>query len=295
MPYSRYRRRSGRVSRRIRRKPGRITRKVRRTSRRTRRSGVSRRRLLNITSEKKSSARLIFGVSAGASAGTFNNVLVSGTRASLFCPTGQYPTFNKTEQDRTSQLVYARGYSEKIRISCGTSHQWAWRRIVFTFKGNIYGSDTGFGIDSDTVHRGTNNGATVYGRVFNELNGNAYVNIRDLLYKGKEGIDWFEQRTAPIDTSRISLVRDTTMVLKSLNDDAHVHLMKMWYPLNKNLMYDDDAKGEDEKEGSAYSVRSKPGMGDLYIYDVFFPEFGLDSTSPAMSLNMEGRYYWHER
>lgn len=218
-----------------------------------------------------------------------------GAFSSLFCPTGQYRSEVGGPQGRETPSVYARGYSETVRLLPSNGVAWQWRRIVFRYKGNVYGSDFGFGADSQTVYFAPHGDSNSYGRLINQVSGNAFVNLAGMLFKGTAGIDWSNQFDAKIDTSRATLVSDVTRTLRSGNAEAHPHYFKLWYPFNKTLVYDDENIGDDKSFSSAYSAQGKMGMGDCYIYDIFAPEIGSVSTSASIRLNMTGAYYWHER
>jgi len=61
-------------------------------------------------------------------------------------------------------------------------------------------------------------------------------------------------------------------------------------------MYDEDEQGGTPRgPGSYVSVSGKPGMGDLYVYDIVYLAVPASGGSASMLWSPEGTYYWHER
>lgn len=280
--------RRGRVSRaRPRRSKGKRRSTIRR--RVTRRPRMGRRSILNITSIKKHDNMLPAVVGTPGSAPVLGPILMPATTAFLFCPTARpVGTFDVGEVQRTRQLTFSRGYREKVQFALADGTPWIWRRIVFTYKGpDFYGAsgsqlpwlDVGPAQDSNMQ------------RLIAPLAGTQYVNLRAILYDGNEGVDWFNQFTAKVDTSRVSLRSDRTISINPGNDAGKNLSRTFWYPTNKNLLYDDDEDGS-ASDANFVSVKSKIGMGDLYVYDVFGPSKA--GSQPAV-FQTEGTYYWHEK
>jgi len=63
--------------------------------------------------------------------------------------------------------------------------------------------------------------------------------------------------------------------------------------MNKNLVYDDDESGDNETT-NYYSVDSRAGMGDYYIYDIITPGAG-GVASDQILLTSNASLYWHEK
>lgn len=63
--------------------------------------------------------------------------------------------------------------------------------------------------------------------------------------------------------------------------------------MNQNLVYDDDEAGAAEVT-NRFSVDSKAGMGDYYIYDLFSPGTGGTSTDQIVIVP-NSTLYWHEK
>lgn len=246
---------------------------------------------MNYTSRKKRSVRPTYWILAGGTSFTLGSPPPRATGfISLYCCTGQYhfSAPSDTDFNRGTQIVYAKGYSETTQVLISDGGQWEWRRIVFTFKGNIYGNDVTFGADSNTVV--STSGASM-GRVLNEVNGTALGALQDVMFRGKSGVDWINISNAPTDRERITVLSDKTRILRSGNDTEHFHLSKQWIPMNKNICYDDD-QIQGGLGSSAYSVSSKVGMGDVYIFDFWQPR---NTSGSTIGLNHEGTYYWHEK
>jgi len=119
------------------------------------------------------------------------------------------------------------------------------------------------------------------------------TNMWGLLYKGVVGKDWDDLITAPLDNSRISVKFDKTWTMQSGNGNGIVRERKLWHPMNKNIVYDDDESGDIELS-SYFSVDSKAGMGDYYVVDVFQPGTGATS-SDLLQISASSTLYWHEK
>jgi hypothetical protein len=114
-----------------------------------------------------------------------------------------------------------------------------------------------------------------------------------LLYKGLAGKDWDDLIVAPVDTSRISVKFDKTWTIQSGNSNGVVRERKLWHPMNKNIVYDDDENG-DVEQASYFSVDSKAGMGDYYVVDIIQPGTGATS-SDLLQISTNSTLYWHEK
>jgi len=70
----------------------------------------------------------------------------------------------------------------------------------------------------------------------------------------------------------------------------------MWHPTRKNIVYNEDEEGgAPDAFGSYTSVIGRPGMGDLYVYDIVYNVIPSASGTTTLNFTPEGTYYWHER
>ena len=211
----------------------------------------------------------------------------------VFCPTartaedldGVQGTKAMT-QVRTNTTCFARGYREVSELSTTTGVGWQWRRICFTMKGDTL-SEGVTDPETSRLFRETSNG---YMRLVTILTNNR---AQDILFKGEQNVDWTDPITAPIDTRRVSLKFDQTRVIKSNNASGTTKVYKDWFPMNKNIYYEDEERGSVMNE-SPFSVENKQGMGDYYICDIFQSNRGATSADD-LTFNPQGRYYWHEK
>nr|QVW56513.1 MAG: capsid protein [Gemycircularvirus] len=305
MPRSRYPRRRKRSTRTRSRRSSAKTRPYRRTKRTSR--PMNKKRILNVTSTKKRNGMLTWSntASSGASATVaVNPAYVNGVGTGFFL-------WNATAQDlshtsgadntitqsaaRTATTCYMRGLAENIRIQTSSGLPWFWRRICFTSKGSVAPLSTQ---DSPTqtarTYQDTSNGMV---RLFFNTDVNNMPNTKNnldaVIFKGAKGVDWNDFIVAPVDTARVTLKYDRTRTLKSGNANGTVHEAKLWHPMAKNLVYDDDESGD--FEASSYvSTQSKAGMGDYYVLDIISPGTG-GATTDALLIQANSTLYWHEK
>lgn len=295
-------RRSAAKKRTYRKRPTRIYRKP-----------MTKKRILNTTSRKKRDQMTAWTNTSSSGASTTpaqqplfiagkpgatdisGIVLWSPTARSLVQFGGSGGTVVQ-EAMRTATTCYHRGLSEHLRIQTNSPAPWLWRRICFCSKDPIYEQYS----PQDTPTTGnftvveTSNG---YKRAAINLTVNNVPNsvniILDQLFKGKQGIDWTDHMLAHVDTRRVDLRYDKTTRLASGNQSGSFREKKLWHPMNKNLVYNDDETGEAE-ESSPFSVRDKQGMGNYYIMDLFSSGLGA-SGSDLLAVQYNASQYWHEK
>lgn len=294
---------SRRASRRPVRRRATAVRRHRRRQRR--RPTLSRRRVLNITSRKKHDNMLTWIPSDPtnpAGSGAAGNLTLSSSSEivtyNLFCPSARQLDADGTTDDepqaRSAQNTYARGYRETSTIRTNGPAPLRFRRIVFSIKGlparllqatgNLLTADfyrlyTSFGY----VRQTTSLGDTFAGQ------------INNILFNGVTGQDWFSPFNAKVDTSRARIHSDRTYNVNAGSSGGTCRVLKHWYGLNKSLVYNDDEAGI-TVDTSEFSTQAKPGMGDVFVYDIYqmVPTAGSDPTT-TVAVNHEGTYYWHER
>lgn len=198
---------------------------------------------------------------------------------------------------RTASTCYMRGLSEHIRIQTSSPLPWFWRRIVFRVKGNTafqsllapFAGITGpYWDGSSGIERLLVNSLSQTVSQTTQINQQQAV-----LFKGQNGVDWTDPILAPVDTSRVTLMYDKTCLLRSGNQSGTIKESKLWHPMNKNIVYDDDESGSTENS-SYYSTTSKAGMGDVFVIDQFQSGTG-GSTTDLVQVTVNSTLYWHER
>lgn len=243
------------------------------------------------------------GSSQNVAAGALNVVGTTGFAMSVFCPTARSlvtaGTLNSIVDtaDRTSSTCYMRGYKENLRIQTSSPLPWLWRRVCFTTKGPSFNGpiaqdsaptqaykpyvDTSIGMSRQWFNLNVNN------------NPNLVAFMLEVMFKGRNGQDWNDVITAKLDTARISVMSDVTTPIRTGNSNGHFSERKLWYPMNKNVVFDDDEVGAAENP-TYFSTDAKPGMGDYYIIDFLVPGLG-GTSSDVINLNCTATMYWHEK
>jgi len=275
---------------------------------------MTTKRILNITSKKKQDNMLSFSNTSSngnstalASGSLYVSGVQSGATAtygmSVYCPTARSLITAGTTNlavdvaDRTATTCYMRGYKENLRIQTSSAQPWLWRRIVFSTKGPTFTS-TSAG-DTSPAQKFTPYCDTSIGmsRLWFNLsvnNMNSTLSLYNtVIFKGAVNQDWNDPITAKLDTSRITVMSDRTQAIKTGNEHGHFSERKLWYPMNKNIVYDDDEAGASEVP-SYYSTDAKPGMGDVYIVDYVMSSVGA-TASDIINFNCTSTLYWHEK
>lgn len=230
---------------------------------------------------------------------------VRGGRTSMFLwsPTARDLTDNagqasgvSFESARTASTIYLRLLSEKIRMSTSDSTPWIWRRIVVTTK-NVYWRS----LNTTEATAGKNarpyiettNGYSRLLQQWDDLAGNPETQklIFDDLFRGKQGKDWSDPITAPLDTLNITKLYDKTTTIRSGNDTGTVRMTRRTHTFNKTFRYFEDENGQ-YQDSAHWSALGK-GMGDVFIIDLFSNFIGGATT--LLKFEPEATLYWHER
>lgn len=269
---------------------------------------MSRKRILNISSEKKRDKMLTYtNVSAASQTGTSNfaanpAIITGGSSVpfvGVWCCTardnttaGSGPKGTKFDQaTRTSSSCFMVGLKEAIEIQVADGLPWQWRRICFTLKGSATANGN-LPAPSSTFTPSLFTSAG-YVRVFNGLTQTQQNNFFALLFQGALNSDWSDPLTAKVDTERVALKYDKVCTVASGNEQGIIRKYNRWHPMRHNLMYDDDEVGGSVTT-SGYSVNSKVGMGDYWIIDIIKPRVGSTSANQIL-FNFESTLYWHEK
>jgi hypothetical protein len=201
------------------------------------------------------------------------------------------------EADRTASTCYMRGMSENLRYTSSTGKSWLHRRICVTARGPTQLHQ--ILDDTSPVNTIFNRAETSNGwvRAWLDINlnnsPNTFASIRSLLFKGTDAKDWTDLITAQLDTRRVDVKFDRTFTIRSGNESGILKERKLWHPMNKNLVYDDDEEGGSENT-KVFSVADKRGMGDYFIIDIFQPAFGA-TAGDILRVDSQSSLYWHEK
>ena len=282
----------------------RISRRFRKTayarSRRTRyfaSKRTARRRVLNIASIKKHDNMLPNVLTTDGN--RVPGPITTGTGfASIFMPSARkLGHLAAGESTRERQETFSVGYKERVQVDVLGGGVWKWRRLVFTFKGTrLYesGDDTTWNrpwFDKSLDPEGCD-----MVRLIAQPTTEQHEAIRQVIWDGTEGLDWSSEFTAKPDTSRITPLYDRIFTFNPRNESGFSRNFRFWHPTRRNIIYDEDEEGgTPHAPGSYVSVDGKPGMGDLYVYDICYLAVPAMSGNAAMTWSPEGTYYWHER
>lgn len=266
----------------------------------------TKRYLLNVTSTKKrdtmrqwtntnssGAPTSVVGAPAYVNGNTGGVFLWCATARDITDSTGEPNTVTNSMQ-RTATTCFMRGLSERIDIQSSSAVPWKWRRICFALKDpTLFASGTGATIN----YPGYLDSSHGYLRGWiNALVNNdnpALSNLQSVLFQGAQNVDWSDAIMAKVDTRRVDLKFDKTRIIQSGNDTGVFKKYPHWHPMNKNLVYDDDERGE-STVSSNFSVTDKRGMGDYVIMDIFNAHASA-SAADVLRIQSESTLYWHEK
>lgn len=203
------------------------------------------------------------------------------------------PNLRINQAQRTSTVCYMKGLSEHIRIQTSSGVPWFHRRICFTFRGlNPFRNTVATEVSPVKIE--TSNG---WQRLFNNIGVDSAAQTlaarEAYLFRGEIQRDWNDPIIAPTDPTRVDVKFDKTWTLKSGNQSGTVYERKLYHPMNQNLVYDDDEAGNVETTVD-FSVNSKQGLGDYYVYDIISAGLGASATDLA-AIYANSTLYWHEK
>lgn len=225
------------------------------------------------------------------------NTSAAGVHCYAFSPSYRWLTPNNATYiaNRTATRTYVRGYAERYSLVPSDDSVWHWRRIVFSSK------DATLALIRDETGAQSTSAATNSSRKFRDLTGVATGNfqttwdgIQDDLFKGVKVTDWNDQMTAPVDTARVNLYSDKLRVIKSGNARPAPRYVKTYVPINKTIQYDDEENGI-SITSQPVSVGSKPGVGDIFVIDLFVCKAPVAAATSALNISSTATYYWSEK
>lgn len=250
------------------------------------------------------------GVPSGTTSYSSSAVIASGNYTFfVFCPTARKNIYDSTslpanrlvENMRSSSTIFVRGYREDVFIESSSADSWEWRRIVFAAKGPVFNqtnvSDTS-PVNADWLLY--NDATHGYVRLCNPLiaaggsTGLGYTagQLESQVFRGAYGYDYGDWMTAPIETNNVTLLYDKVRKLSSTTNTGSTWRFKEWFPINKNLRYNEEPTVE-HQTSSYFSTMGKEGIGDIYVLDFFVPNSFADDV--YLQFQPQGQLYWHEK
>ncbi|QCX29498.1 capsid protein [Plant associated genomovirus 18] len=275
------------------------------TKRRTRRTPrTSNKMILNLTSKKKRDT-MAPNTAYPASTSAISGLQIQGSdqaTMTIWSPTARMlrEVFENDKSSvpsgREETTCYVVGVKERISLLTNTGKPWKWRRVVFTHKGPLplgeqFEGPRVYSTITDVVGRDT------YYRTLSPLPALSKTQIVEYLFKGQgndnSGIaDWTDITTAPMDTTRIKVLHDKVTHIQSGNESGVMRTTTRWHNVRKNIVYGDEEIGG-QVLSSAMSTNSRPGIGDIYIFDIFTSL--SNDASDSMAFVPTATVYWHER
>ncbi|QCS37579.1 capsid protein [Tortoise genomovirus 17] len=305
---SRYTRRGGyrRTRKTIRRKSYARRRPLTRSTRRFRSYRPTKKRILNLTSRKKSdtmAVNLAYPASADPAA-IGNKILTSANplQATIWCATArplrEIFTNDRGEvtAGRNARTCFIRGLKFNDTYVTDDGEGWRHRQIIFTNKGDLPLGEENEG-DRTISSVTSSDGRETFYRGMADLPLESRTPLFALLFKGNGNpsagvLDWTDLINAPVDRTRFKVLSDRHVNIRSGNDSGTVLSRKTWVPINKNLVYGDEEVGN-QMFSTYKSTTGKPGIGDVYVLDIFTCiNVAAGST---MLFNPTTTLYWHEK
>lgn len=251
---------------------------------------MSTKAILNLTSTKKRDTMIgsVLTASGGTpiTGGYSMQASTTGIYAFLWTATARGRSGVDNDATRTQATCFMKGLKENLTLETSDGQSWAWRRICFKAK---------LGPNPIAAYSG---GAGIQ-RIIFPINQSSlaadittWATLRSDIFKGAQDTDWNDFMLAPTDNRRVDICYDRKRTIKSGNAEAVRIEPKIWHPMNKNLVYDDDENGA-VTTAQPFSVLDKRGMGDYYVLDIF-ESIGAKTTG-SLYFNANSTLYWHEK
>nr|QTE03616.1 MAG: capsid protein [Gemycircularvirus] len=230
--------------------------------------------------------------------GATTNPSASGVHMMMFLPTYRYLQPNNAAYIafRTSSRPYLKGIAETYSFLPNDGSVWYHRRIVVASK-FVFTSDIGA---SQSTSAQAGPGANSFRR-FTDLTGQTtgvyqttWDLVQDQLFQGVKQTDWNDQMTAKVDNTRFTVLQDKRYALTSGNAAPRPYFRKHYVKIEKTIVYDDEENGTSISP-SPYSVDSKPGIGNVYVFDLFEAPVPIDTVTSTLSISSTQTLYWHEK
>lgn len=229
---------------------------------------------------------------------TTTNTSAANVHMIFFSPTYRFlvPNTYAYLAARTSTRPYIRGIAENYALVPNDSTLWYHRRIVVACK-EVVGNTPAV---SQVTGAQAIAGATSY-RQMHDITGDSssafsatWDFIQDQLFQGVKTTDWSDQMTAKVDNARFTVIADARYALSSANAASRPRFKKFWTPINKTIQYDDEENGTSITP-SPFSIDSKPGVGNIFVLDLFEAPAPISTTTSTLSISSTQTLYWHEK
>lgn len=226
------------------------------------------------------------------------NAAANGVHMTLFSPTYRYLQPNNAAYIafRTSSRPFIKGIAETYAFLPNDGSVWYHRRIVVATKFQFTADAAtlqGIGAQSGP-------GAVSYRR-FSDLTGQAsgayqqmWDVVQDQLFQGVKLTDWTDQMTAKVDNTRFTVLADKRYALTSGNAAPRPYFKKHYTKIEKTVVYDDEENGTSITP-SPFSVDSKPGIGNVFVFDLFEAPVPIDTVTSTLAITSTQTLYWHEK
>ncbi|UDN67441.1 capsid protein [robinz virus RP_199] len=285
-------------SRRTTRRPRRSFRpSLKRRKRFVRKPRMTRKSILNITSRKKQDNMVSTTAANNGGSPTPSAATVAGNVGATYiwrCTARDRTDITSTADfnsvaNRNNDTVFMRGLREDCLVTTNNGTMWNWRRIVFRAKGlqDWFSAEAGITVLTELE---TSNG---WSRLLTNNRGTPLgTALLTLIFRGQSGVDWLDGHTAKLDTSRITVMFDKTMYVRSGNTSAAQIHRKFWHRMNKSFVYESDEVGSGETSRVGHAL-GKFGMGDVYVIDLF--DATIPTSDNLLLYQPQATLYWHER
>jgi len=242
------------------------------------------------------------GSSIVISAETGTTNVFPGVHSMLYNPSARQLTPQNATfiAQRTNTYCYYKGISERYTLLPNDNSVWWHRRIVFSTKRRYAEEDTvtaGSGTLAPAV-----TGTGITRRKFKDMSSSTGLDgfnvlltfIQNDVFQGTFNIDWVDPMRAKLNREKITVHSDRMTTLRSGNDVSAPRITKHYTPINKTLVYSDVENGQ-TMSSSPYTVQSKPGIGNIYILDLFECPVPNDTTASTLNITSQQTVYWHEK
>lgn len=235
-------------------------------------------------------------------ANTISTSFLNGVHTFVFSPTMRYllPNNASFSAQRTSSKPYIKGIAESYTLLPNDGSVWWHRRIVFASK-RLY-AEAVTGLAGNGVIQAQPDQSTTTTRKLRDMSSDpgstGYSTLStDLsvdIFHGIYTVDWVDPMRAKLDKTRITVLSDRLVTLKSGNDAPAPRIVKHYTSVNKTIVYQDEENGI-TMSVSPFSVTSKSGLGNIYVYDLFECPVPINTTTSTLTISTQQTLYWHEK
>lgn len=250
-----------------------------------RRPTISNKRILNVSTTKKSDTLL--GSVQPTTPLTYapvGGITIPGDLSNfslyMWCPTWRQNFAGGAFNRRGKTKTYFRGIKENVELLIPSACPLQWRRLVVTSPLNVVNT-----VSYDTADLST------MGRT-QTPQFSSYFAFMEVIMQGTFGVDYNNHFTAKVDTKRATVIYDKTRTVSPKTTKGALQKYSFWHPINKNITYDDEEQGG-SITSSGWAVQS-PGNDNIYILDLF-AGYNVAATTERANWSVASTVYWHER